>query len=206
MQPIFTFGGTHVRNSNRKRTIKLAFLYPGPDDPFINRLVASVSKNPVCHVELVFEDDMSLSIFKGSSLFFKKRTFSNPEYKLVAINISETQYITAYEFCKSCIQENIEFTDMGMIGACLQPKNCAICCYQPSSVTRTTFCSKIITEALQFAGVREVSHLNPCTTTPSMLLDAVSASDDCVCDTSQYRRQLLYNSDVVFVNKLTGRL
>ena len=38
-----------------QRTITLAFVHPGPDDPFMNRFVANVSKHKLCHVELHFE-------------------------------------------------------------------------------------------------------------------------------------------------------
>ena len=93
---------------------------------------------------------------------------------------------------------------MGMVGACLQPQGCAVCCYRPSEITGNTFCSKIVTEALQFAGLPEVQELHPCTTTPSLLLDAVGSSPRGVCDTSQYRRQLLFESGVVFVQQRMG--
>jgi len=187
----------------QQRTIKLAFLYPGKDDPFINRLVAEVSKNPICHVELVFENDMSFSIFQGSSLFFKQRTFSNPEYKLMGLNVSNAEYVAAYSFCEQAVKENLQFTDVGMVGACIQPQNCPMCCFRPSESTGQTFCSKIVTEALQFAALPEVQGLHPCTTTPSILFDAISASKRSVCDTNSYRRQLLYDPQVVFVNRLT---
>jgi len=44
-----------------------------------------------------------------------------------------------------------------------------------------TFCSKIITEALQFAGSPEVRHLSPSAVTPSRLYEAVKDSERRVC-------------------------
>lgn len=187
----------------RLRTLKFAFLFPGPDDPWINRVVAKVSKHPVCHVELVFEDDMSFSIFQGSELFFKPRTFSNPEYKILAINVSGPEYFGTRAFCEGAVKQNLGFTDVGMVGACMQPRNCAVCCYKPSEETGYTFCSKIITEALQAGKLPEVEGLHPCTTSPSNLLDVLSESPRRVCDTNSYKMSLVIkNAQVVFVNRI----
>lgn len=181
----------------RLRTLRLAFLYPGPDDPWLNRVVARVSHNPVCHVELVFEDEMSFSIFQGSRLFFKPRTFSNPEYQLVSLNVSNAEYSAAYAFCEGAIRHDLGFTDLGMLGSYFQPTGCPICCYSESERAGYTYCSKIVTEALLFAGLPEVEKLHPCTTTPSFLLDAVRDSPRCVIDSNQFRRQLFFETGVI---------
>jgi len=60
-----------------------------------------------------------------------------------------------------------------------------------------TFCSKIVTEALQFAGVNEVEHLIPCTTTPSCLYEAFMGSPRRVLSSVGYRREQLRQAGLV---------
>jgi hypothetical protein len=54
-----------------------------------------------------------------------------------------------------------------------------------------TFCSKIITEALQFAGLHEVEHITPAAATPSRLFDCVRASSRIACNSVPSKRQAL---------------
>lgn len=175
-----------------QRVLTLAFLRPGPDDAAVNRLVATVCKHGICHTELVFEDNKAFSIFAGQKVFFKERTFSNPEYELISLAVSPIEYASAYNFCKQAKDYDLGFTDVGMIASFLQPRACP-CIYTNSSLyTGHTFCSKIVTEALQFAGVGEVDHLIPCTTTPSCLYEAVKDSQrKLLCSVPFKRSQLL---------------
>ena len=175
-----------------KRTLKLAFLSPNEQDPPFNKLVARISRHPMCHVELIFEDGMAFSIFKGSKLFFKPRSFSNPDYQLVSLSVSNSEYQGAYAFCKQATDQGFEFTDWGMLGSYFQIQTCPFLCSSPSSSTGSTFCSKIVTEALQFAGVGEVQHLHPCTTTPSLLFETVRDSDRVVADSVPFKQQQLF--------------
>lgn len=160
---------------SRSRIITVAFLFPGQGDDWFNRLVAWASKHPCCHVELVFEDDMSFSIFSNSNLFFKKRTFSNPEYQLVSLSVSNLEYITAYSFCTAAMSHDISFHELGIYAAYAQP--CPMLFTRPSIEAGRTFCSKVVTEALQAARVREAEGLEPCMTTPSRLYETLKDSD-----------------------------
>jgi len=180
-----------------KRTLKLAFLTPTDQDPQFNRVVARISKHPTCHVELVFEDGMAFSIFKGSKLFFKQRSFSNPDYKLLSLSVSNGEYQSAYAFCSQAVKQEMDFTDCGMLGAYFQFPSCPLFCNAPSSSTGCTFCSKIVTEALQFAGVGEVQHLHPCTTSPSNLFEALKESDRIVVDTVPFKQNQLFMMGVL---------
>ena len=180
-----------------KRTLKLAFLIPNEKDPMFNKLVARISKYPMCHVELVFEDGMAFSIFKGSNLFFKPRTFSNPDYRLVSLSVSNAEYQSAHAFCTDAMACNLEFADTAMVCAYFQLPACPLFCTYPSTNYGSTFCSKIVTEALQFAGVSEVQHLQACLTTPSVLYDAVKDSDRGVMDSVPFKQQQLYNVGVL---------
>jgi len=153
----------------------VAFLFPEADDnDWFNRLVAKVSRYRCCHAELVFEDDMSFSIFADSKLFFKPKTFANPEYKLVSLSVSNMEYMAAYSYCTAAMSHNITFNELGIYTAYLQP--CPMFYTSPSVETGHTFCSKIVTEVLQAGGLPEADHLDPCMTTPSVLYGALHAS------------------------------
>jgi hypothetical protein len=65
--------------------------------------VLSVSKYKTCLVEIVFEDYMAFSIFSGSSLFFKKRSFSILDYSLLSIAIQHSENAVLYNFCQSAV-------------------------------------------------------------------------------------------------------
>ena len=180
-----------------QRIITLAFLFPGKEDPLFNKMVAAVSWYGACHVELVFENNMSFSIFANSNLFFKARTFSNPDYHLISLAVSHTEYTAAYNFCLSSMTHNIGFTDTGMLAAYFQPQTCPFCNTPPSSEVGYTFCSKIVTEAMQFAEISEVDSLIPCTTTPSVLYSAVKDSQRKVLNSVPSKRERLRNEGVI---------
>ena len=182
---------------NRQRILTMAFLFPGPGNPAFNRVVALASSFGTCHVELVFEDDMAFSIFAGSKLFFKPRSFSNPEYQLISICVSQAEYTAAYNYCQSCVSHDIEFTDAGMYAAYFQPQSCPFLNTAQSTELGYTFCSKIVTETLQFAGVPEVDHLTPCTTTPSMLFGVAQDSARKLINSVAYKRERLVQEGVL---------
>jgi hypothetical protein len=174
-----------------QRVLTLAFLRPGPNDSRVNRLVAGVCAHGVCHAELIFEDSMALSIFAGQNVFFKPRTFSNPSYELVSLAVSQMEYGSAYAFCRQAAQHELGFTDVGMVASYLQPRHCP-CVHTASSLCLGyTFCSKIVAEALQIAGVPEFEHLTPCTTTPSCLYQAASLSQRRILNSVPYKRDQL---------------
>jgi hypothetical protein len=133
----------------KERILTLAFLFPNATDAALNRLVARMSKHKVCHVEVVFEDDMAFSIFAGSSVFFRQRSFSNPDYHLISISVSNAEYQSIYNYCKSAAGHNIKFSDYGMYASYLQPKGCPFLNTGESVRIGSTFCSKIVTEALR---------------------------------------------------------
>lgn len=183
----------------RQRIITLAFLFPsGEDNTGLNKLVARLSKYGTCHVELVFEDDMSFSVFAGTNVFFKQRTFSNPDYTLVSLSVSHLEYSSLYSFCQSAVAHELHFSDLGMVMCYVQPRQCPVFNTAPSLEAGHTFCSKIVTEALQFAETPEVDHLIPCTTSPSCLYEAVKVSSRQIMSSVGYRQQQLRKVGVVW--------
>ena len=197
----FNFVYTPPPPPARHRILTMAFLFPnGNDSLSLNTLVAGVSKFKTCHVEMVFEDDMAFSIFAGSTLFFKHRSFSNPDYSLISISVPPVEYSALYEFCQSAITHELGFTDVGMVLSVMQPTRCPIFNTGPSVQIGFTFCSKIIAEALQFAGTPEVEHLIPCTTTPSCLYGAFVDSPRKILSSVGYKRQQLRRVGVVMMS------
>jgi hypothetical protein len=179
------------------RMLTLAFVRPGPRDPVFNRIVARMCRHGICHAELVFEDNMAFSIFAGQQVFFRPRTLSNPDYELVTLSVSHAEYASAYCFCKQAAENAIGFTDVGMLAAYFQPKGCPCINTSSSLSVGHTFCSKIVTEALQFAGVKEAEALSPCTTTPSCLYEAVRDSQRKLLCSVPYKCEQLRHSGVI---------
>jgi len=176
---------------NRTATLTLAFFHPLEDDPWINRMTALVSRNDVCHAELVFDNGgpqtQAFSIQHGTTASLRAKTLSNPAYELVTLNVSGQELAACKEFCANASKQEYGFDDVGMALSILNPG----CCGRSSAQTSKTFCSKIITEAMQFAEMQEVQRLHPSSTTPSMLLDAVRDSSRRVCHSVPSRMRML---------------
>jgi hypothetical protein len=178
---------------DRQQILTLAFLVPADDDFAVNRLTARVSTHPFCHAELFFESvNQCFSIVWGEIAGFRSKNLSNPNYRLVSLAVSVKEYDACLEFCRVASARQLRFDDGGMWRAWLPPElSCGCCCSASSVVCGRTFCSKIITEALQSAGVREVQHLLPSHTTPSSLYSAIAPSSRVVCSGVPFKRQAL---------------
>jgi hypothetical protein len=107
---------------------------------------------------------------------------SNPNYEFVSLSVSHQEYRAALQFCRSAVADGYAFDGRGMYLASVHPGHCA---ERPSSVVGKTFCSKIITEALQFADTQEVAALSPSAVTPSSLFAAVKDSSRRICHTAR---------------------
>lgn len=164
--------------SSSMAALTLAFLRPAADDRLMNRLTACASRHGVCHVELMFEGGMAFSIYHGGTPFLRQRSMANPGYEFVSLSVTPREYKTALQFCRSAVAEAYAFDDWGLYLATVHPGGCLD---KPSSALGKTFCSKIVTEALQFADVEEVDALYPSTVTPSSLYAAVKDSQRRVC-------------------------
>jgi hypothetical protein len=158
--------------------LTLAFLRPPSDDILMNRLTACASKHGICHVELVFEECVAFSIYHKGTPFLRKRSMANPGYEFVSLSVEPREYKAALQFCRSAVADGYAFDDLGLYLASVHP---GLCMDKPTSTVGKTFCSKIITEALQFADVEEVQGLCPSAVTPSVLYGAVKNSERRVC-------------------------
>lgn len=155
-------------NSDRAQ-ILLLFYKPSPTDHILNRIVAKADP-PYSHVEIAFPEqhgDMpweremwGSSIFQGETVFYKPRTYQREGYVCLALEVSRTQQHRIQDFCNRQAQAGIAFNANAMYFA-----------YLPFQLVFTTgtFCSKHITEALQYGHVGNSHVLNPALTTPSRL-------------------------------------
>lgn len=175
MPPLAAARGATLVHS---RVLTLAFLRPAPGEDRMNDLTARASQHGMCHAELVFEGGVGFSIYYEEPTRMRQRTFSNPGYEMVSLSVSHMEYSACAQFCSQAVKEAYPFDSWGMYLATIHPGGCSD---RPSSAVGKTFCSKIITEALQFAGLPEVSALSPSAVTPSRLYAAVRDSERRVC-------------------------
>jgi hypothetical protein len=154
---------------SEKVQLYLLFYKPCSDDPFLNRLVAFFD-SPFCHVEMAIPkrigDEpwdrimMASSIYQNQTVFFKEKTYDRQGYISFAIEITVAQLYKIKSFCKQHTDRMTPFSLSAMYAA-----------YLPFQLVETdaTFCSKHVTQALQFGGVGLVDNINPSLTTPSNL-------------------------------------
>lgn len=181
-----------IRMSGQQRVLTLAFLVPTPDDHWLNRLTARVSEHPLCHVELYFESiNQCFSIVSGEKAGFRCKNLSNPNYQLVSLLVSSKEYDKSLEFCRSISNQAMGFDERGMWASWFPSVLGCASCDSCSQHKGATFCSKIITEALQFASLKEVDHLVPSCTTPSVLYASLKRSSRSACNSVPFKRQAL---------------
>ena len=175
-------------------TLTVAFVSPDEDDFWENRLTARVSKHPFCHVELHFETvNKCFSILYGEIARLRPKSLSNPNYKIVSLGVSAAEYDSCLQFCVAAETWQLEFDNAGMWRSWY---GCG-CCERSSREVGRTFCSKIITEALQYGNVAEAEGLNPALATPSRLYDALKGSTRIVCASVPFKRESLANHCVI---------
>lgn len=100
-------------SNNNTAHIMLMFYQPEKNDPWMNKVVAWLDK-PFSHVEIGFHDGYASSIFDGETVFYRQRTFSNPQYTMQAIAVSEEQLRLLRMFCMEASKKNIKFDRIGM--------------------------------------------------------------------------------------------
>lgn len=181
-----------------QKILTLAFLVPTEGDHWANRLTGQVSEHPFCHAEIFFESlNQCFSIVWNETACFRSKNLSNPNYRLVSLAVAPKEYDACLEFCRSASAQNLRFDNWGMWRSWFPRALVCTCCDSSSGLRGRTFCSKIITEALQHAGVREVETLLPAATTPSHLYKAVAPSSRVICCGVPVKRQALIRLSIV---------
>lgn len=189
-----------AKPSESKRTLTLAFAKPNADDHWANHLTARASRHKVCHVELHFESiNQCLSVQWGEIAGLRPKSLANPNYQLVSLVVTQKEYDLALEFSRKITTMQLGFDEGASWRAYCNP--CA-CLEIPSQHSGRTFCSKLITECLQYAGLPEFAGMTPATTTPSRMLDAVLTSQRQACSSVPYKRSELVAKGTVVVNSM----
>jgi hypothetical protein len=164
------------------RTIRLCFYEPrAANEHWLNRFVASVGSHYVSHVEIMFEDDMAASIFADETVFFKKRSYANPYYRIKAFTVAAKSYHLMYQFAQRCAEQQKSFS------------NCKMFCgpligYRGSS--DRTFCSEFVTHTLQVGGVPFAMKMDAGRSTPSALLGHMNAIETVCFDSTAFKLDL----------------
>ena len=175
-------------------TLNVAFMQADETDHWLNRLTASVSKHPYCHVEIHFDStNQCFSIVAGELAALRSKSLGNPNYRIVSLGVSAAEYQGCLSFCEAATTWGLSLDDHAMVRSYY---GCG-CCEPSSRMAGQTFCSKIVAEALQYGGVPEVERLNPATTTPSRLYDAIHRSPRVVCASVPYKRGALAHAATV---------
>ena len=157
------------RVAGDRAQILLLFYKPSPTDHILNRIVAKADP-PFSHVEIAFPERhgempwereiWGSSIFQGETVFYKPRTYQRDGYVCLALEVSLHQQKSIMQFCEARANAGVPFHANAMYFA-----------YLPFQMVYTsgTFCSKHITEALQYGCVGNSHLLNPALTTPSRM-------------------------------------
>lgn len=159
---------------SEKTQLYLLFYKPSKGDPKLNHFVAFVD-SPFCHVEIAIRKSvggggggdgqcdktmLASSIYQNQTVFLKPKTYDREGYISFAIEISVAQLYRIKSFCKHHTERKTPFSLHAMYAA-----------YLPFQIIETdgTFCSKHVTQALQYARVPLADGINPALTTPSRL-------------------------------------
>ena len=130
------------------------------------------------HVEIQFADEMAASIYADEEVFFRKRSYANPSYRIKAFTVSANSYDAMYKFCESAVTRHIGFSNLKMVfGPLLGYKGSC----------DHTFCSEFVTNALQVGGVPFAMKTDAHRNTPSALLERITRSETICFDTSAFR-------------------
>ena len=175
----------NMNSIDLKRKVRLCFYEPrGPDEHWLNRVVAFSGKHYVSHVEILFEDDMAASIFADDFVFFKKRSYSNPYYRIKMILVSSKSYDLMYDFARRCSERQIGFSNTKMF--------CGRIMGYVGGSTDTTFCSEFVTHTLQVGGVAFAMKMDATRSTPSVLLDRMNSHETVCFDSTAFKLNLAF--------------
>jgi hypothetical protein len=147
------------------RKVRVCFYEPkARNEPWLNVFAAMVGKIStgfyVSHVEVQFEDDRSCSIFGGEAVFFRRRSYSNPNYIVKSIMVEDKQYEGMYNYCVE-MEGQVKFSDLKMFCG----PYFGLFCNKDA-----TFCSELVCRILQRGKVESVKGMNPSRCTPASLL------------------------------------
>ena len=184
--PVLNVTNFNKNSDNDRMKVRLCFYEPrAEDEHWLNRLVAWFGKHYVSHVEILFEDDNAASIFADETVFFRKRTYSNPYYRIKMFLVSPTSYWQMYNYAKGCSERQIGFSNSKMF--------CGPLIGYTGGYTDATFCSEFVTHTLQVGGVDFAMKMDAKRSTPSVLLEHMNSHETVCFDSNAFKLGLAFN-------------
>lgn len=155
--------------------LRVWFYNPSGDtDGVVNRIVAFADP-PYCHCELQFPDSFACSIYMGSPVVVKQRTFDEQHYSAVRIAVTAEQRQRAQALCNEKAARGVRFSSMQMLSC--------VSVWPVADNPEFTFCSKLIADVLVEVGV--LPPTTKCRMTPSALyrtLQSVHRTQTTACE------------------------
>jgi hypothetical protein len=165
----------------KDRLIIVAFYSPLKDDPWLNRLVATVD-GPSCHVELAFPECLfgtrnenasmdAVCVYFGETVEIVKKRYSKDSYKLFYVPVSLQQWTLMRDKATLLSKSNVTFSRYAMLATFVP----LLPTFSVNTDHNATCCSILTTQLLQHGGVIEKS-INARRTTPSLLAKLLKQS------------------------------
>jgi hypothetical protein len=171
------------------RVVRVLFLRAVSGDPWVNRLVSALDP-PFCHVEIEFETSgglgaaMASSIYAGETVFLRPRSFANPNYTIVTLNVTDAAFARMYEYAQRAAGRETRFSSAAMYLSFLPPGCQAL-------GAEHTFCSAYVTSVLQAGGLHETRRLVAGRMRPSTLHRVLATAQQQSFSTVPYKMNLL---------------
>lgn len=104
---------------------------------WMNKLIAMLDA-PFCHVELQFPDSTACTVYMGSEVVMKQRSFNNACYCAVPIPCTKAQCVVARRVADRLYAERLRCSALDMTSCVFGVEMCA----------HKTFCSKLVAQIL----------------------------------------------------------
>lgn len=167
------------RKAHSQMKVRLCFYEPRAEKHWLNKLVASLGKHYVSHVEILFEDEKAASIFADDTVFFRPRSYANPYYRIKMFLVSPTSYWLMYNYAKTCAERQISFSNTKMF--------CGPLIGYTGGQVDETFCSEFVTHTLQVGGVNFAMKMDATRSTPSILLEHMNSHETVCFDSTAFK-------------------
>ena len=185
----------------RSCVISILFLRPQPvGDAWINRLTAWLGwlfhGEGFCHTEICVSYNgaqVSSSVYQGETVCLTQvKSFANPGYVVLCMAVTNQELSEIIKFMSEAHRQKVRFDATGMYLALLPVHICR-------STKGKTFCSKYVTDVLQFAGIAAVQGVNSSIVTPSRLYKLLKNDPECrqMVGSVQFKQASLEHNAVI---------
>ena len=84
------------------------FYDPARDTEGLLNMVVAFTDPPFCHCEIQFPDNVACSIYTGSRVVMKERTFDTANYTVVELYDAEHKIQRARQICAQMFEQRVE--------------------------------------------------------------------------------------------------